>query len=613
MFQNLSVSLKLLILCAIVLVTFGVTTYTLLAEKQIALDFTRKELVGNRYIEDLREVYAAILPDRWGPGAPPAENQSIEGIQQLLASAEARSAGVIDTDGLNRSLANSLRQLWSRSATGVESGDLAREALDKTRALILRVGDASSLTLDPDLDSYYVQDLIVTKIPALLGHLAELQSLSGETGPASNDAGGRALRVIFVEGLLRADIESVQGNLAAAYRGNTDGRVKAAMEQPFAAMISAARRYLAGIAQDRSNSKASLGLLYDRAVSGSVAAWASAQTELSRLLQQRIDGLLANLHAALALIAGLVALSIFVAFLTHRNIVKPLQRFEAVANKVRETKDYGLRIDVASRDEIGRLAGTFNEMLSELSEAREREKSEQAELARVTRLVTMGAMTASIAHEVNQPLAAIVTNGNAALRWLALGKPEIEEANAALKRIVKDGHRASQVVASVRSTFKKEQSERTPLSVNELAQEVLQLVRPAIQAHQTMVTMDLADSLPDVLADRVQLQQVLINLVMNAAEAMAQIAGRERSLGIATKLQDGEVHITVADIGDGIDPENLKRIFEPFFTTKPSGMGLGLAICRSIVEAHGGRLWFTPSDLRGSIFHVALPHRAESQ
>jgi C4-dicarboxylate-specific signal transduction histidine kinase len=330
-------------------------------------------------------------------------------------------------------------------------------------------------------------------------------------------------------------------------------------------------------------------------------------------LQRRIDGLLANLYAALALIAGLVALSILVAFLTHRNIVKPLQRFEAVANKVRETKDYALRVDVASRDEIGRLAGAFNEMLSELSEAREREKAEQAELARVTRLVTMGAMTASIAHEVNQPLAAIVTNSNAALRWLALGEPDIAEANAALKRIVKDGHRASQVIASVRSTFKKEQSERTLLSLNDLVQEALQLAQPGIQGSQATVTMDLAERLPDVLADRVQLQQVLINLIINAAEAMTQTVDRERSLSIATRLQDGEVHITVADSGDGIDPEHLNRIFEPFFTTKASGMGLGLAICRSIVEAHGGRLWVTSSDPRGSTFHVALACRAESQ
>jgi C4-dicarboxylate-specific signal transduction histidine kinase len=272
-----------------------------------------------------------------------------------------------------------------------------------------------------------------------------------------------------------------------------------------------------------------------------------------------------------------------------------------------------LRVDVASRDEIGRLAASFNEMLSELSDTREREKSEQAELARVTRLVTMGAMTASIAHEVNQPLAAIVANSNAALRWLALVEPNIAEANAALKRIVKDGHRASQVIAGIRSTFKKEQSERTWLSVNDLVQEALQLAQPGLQGPQIAVTMDLAEGLPDVLADRVQLQQVLINLINNAAEAMAHIADSERSLRIATSLQDGEVRISVADSGDGIDPEHLNSIFDPFFTTKASGMGLGLAICRSIVEAHGGRLWVTPSDLRGSTFHVALPPGAESQ
>jgi signal transduction histidine kinase len=614
MFKNLSVSAKLLILCSIVLVTFAVTTFTLLSEKQIALDFTKKELVGNRYIEDLRKVYAAILAEGWETGASPPDRMSIEGVLELLATADGQSAGVFETAGLNRALSDALRQLWSRSATGERSGDLAREALGKTRELIVRVGDVSNLTLDPDLDSYYVQDLVVTKIPALLGHLAEIRSLSGETNSAPSEPGGRVLRLITVEGLLRAAIESVQRNLAAAYRGNADGQLKLAVEQPFTAMISATRLYLASLAtaQDGGSGK-NMSLLFDGAVDTSVAAWASAQDELNRILQRRIDGLLANLYAALALIAGLVALSILVAFLTHRNIVKPLQRFEAVANKVRETKDYALRVDVASRDEIGRLAGAFNEMLSELSEAREREKAEQAELARVTRLVTMGAMTASIAHEVNQPLAAIVTNSNAALRWLALGEPDIAEANAALKRIVKDGHRASQVIASVRSTFKKEQSERTLLSLNDLVQEALQLAQPGIQGSQATVTMDLAERLPDVLADRVQLQQVLINLIINAAEAMTQTVDRERSLSIATRLQDGEVHITVADSGDGIDPEHLNRIFEPFFTTKASGMGLGLAICRSIVEAHGGRLWVTSSDPRGSTFHVALACRAESQ
>jgi signal transduction histidine kinase len=615
MFQNVSVSTKLLVLCCIVLLTFGVTTYSLLAEKQLALDFTRKELVGNRYIENLRKVYTAVLAGEERRSASNPDPVSIDAVLEILASADAQSGGSIDTAGLHAALASALRELWSRSAQGADSANLTREALRKTRDVILRVGDESNLTLDPDLDSYYLQDLVVTKIPALLGYLAELQSLAAESYPAPNDSGGRASRIIILEGFSLAGFDGVRNNLDAVYRVNEGGDIRAVIDDPFANMLSAGRLYLGSLAaqRDRSARQASTGLLYENAVNDTLAAWESAQHELGRVLQRRIDGLLANLRSALALIGALVALSMLVAFLAYRNIVKPLQRFEAVANKVRQTKDYGLRVDVTSRDEIGRLAGAFNEMLSELSDAREREHLEQAELARVTRAVTMGAMTASIAHEVNQPLAAIVANGNAATRWLALPQPDIDEANAALKRIVKDGHRASQVIASVRAMFKKEQPERAWLAVNDLVREVLQLVQANLQGYQAAVVTDLAGGLPEVLVDRVQLQQVLINLVNNGAEAMAQVPDRERTLTVTTGFKDDEVLIMVADTGPGIGPDQLQRIFEPFFTTKADGMGLGLAICRSIVEAHGGRLWVTASALSGTTFHVALPSRPADQ
>jgi C4-dicarboxylate-specific signal transduction histidine kinase len=300
-------------------------------------------------------------------------------------------------------------------------------------------------------------------------------------------------------------------------------------------------------------------------------------------------------------------LSILVAYLTYRHIVNPLKRLESLATKVRETKDYRWRIDHQSEDEIGHLAAAFNDMLSELSLAREREKTEQAELARASKLTTLGAMTASIAHEVNQPLAAVVTNSNAALRWLANREPDLDEARAALKRIIDNGHRASKVVGSIRAMFKKDPAERTRLNVNDLAREVLLLAQDNLETHQVTVHTDLRDEVPEVLADRVQLQQVLLNLIVNGAEAMAALADRERLLRVSSDMHDSDgVIITVADCGAGIDGKDINQIFEPFYTTKASGMGMGLAICKSIVESHGGRLWVTPAEPCGAAFHIAL-------
>jgi C4-dicarboxylate-specific signal transduction histidine kinase len=247
-------------------------------------------------------------------------------------------------------------------------------------------------------------------------------------------------------------------------------------------------------------------------------------------------------------------------------------------------------------------------MLSELAAARERELAKQAELARVTRLTTMGEMAASLAHEINQPLTAIVTGSNAGLRWLARTTPDLDEVRAVLERIARDGHRASQVIASVRAMFKKGVQNRTAIDINDLIREVLALVNGDLQSRIISVHTELARQLPPVLADHVQLQQVVLNLITNAADAMQSVRDRARLLQVksATHEPDG-ILIVVADAGTGIDWENSERIFDPFFTTKSNGMGLGLSICRSIVEAHGGRLWASPGTPHGSVFHVALP------
>ena len=230
------------------------------------------------------------------------------------------------------------------------------------------------------------------------------------------------------------------------------------------------------------------------------------------------------------------------------------------------------------------------------------------ELDRVTRQTTLAAMTASIAHEINQPLAAITTNGNAGMRWLAMDPPNLDEVRAALKRIVDDGHRASEIIAGIRAMFRKDNLVRHPLSINDLVRDVLALVQAQLEHQQIRAQSELQDEIPQIVAERVQLQQVILNLIMNAIEAMSGVTDRERSLLVRShRLQPDDVRITVADSGHGIDPKDSSRIFDTFFTTKAEGMGMGLSICKSIVEAHGGRLWAEPNVPNGSCFHVQLP------
>jgi len=232
----------------------------------------------------------------------------------------------------------------------------------------------------------------------------------------------------------------------------------------------------------------------------------------------------------------------------------------------------------------------------------------QSDLARIARLITVGEMTASIAHEINQPLGAIVANGNAGLRWLARAAPDLDEARAALKRIVNEGHRAGQVIASIRSMFKKDGRTKAPHDVNDVVREVLTLVRGEVENQRVAVRTELTDELPRVLADRVQLQQVILNLVTNAIDAMGSLNGRARVLRLRSERHASDsVMVTVEDTGAGIDRENMNRIFEAFFTTKPHGMGMGLSICRSIVESHGGRLSAARGHPYGAVFQVVLP------
>jgi PAS domain S-box-containing protein len=240
--------------------------------------------------------------------------------------------------------------------------------------------------------------------------------------------------------------------------------------------------------------------------------------------------------------------------------------------------------------------------------AEEELRSSRQELARVSRQMTMGALTASIAHEVNQPLAAIVSSGNAGLRWLSSAPPNLQEAAAALERIVTDGHRAGQVIEAVRAMFKKDTDEKTLLDINDVVREVFGLLHGELQKHDIVAQYQLDAEIPEVLADRVQLQQIFLNLVMNAIDATSLVIDRPRTLRVRSEHRDpAGVVITLEDSGTGIDPKNIDRIFQPFFTTKSNGMGMGLSICRSIIEAHRGSLSVFPTRPHGTAFRVTLP------
>jgi len=232
----------------------------------------------------------------------------------------------------------------------------------------------------------------------------------------------------------------------------------------------------------------------------------------------------------------------------------------------------------------------------------------QADLAHVTRVTSLGELTASIAHEVNQPLAAIVADANASLNWLATSNPDLGSVREALDAIVKDGHRAADVIQRIRQLATKTGPQKARLDVNDVIREVVPLVGTEVRSHEVSLRIDLAPALPPVLADRVQLQQVLINFVINGIEAMASVDDRSRELVIRSQPHDDDhVVVAVQDAGVGIDAQKTDQLFSAFYTTKPDGMGMGLSISRSIIEAHGGRLWATLNADHGSTFHFALP------
>jgi PAS domain S-box-containing protein len=266
----------------------------------------------------------------------------------------------------------------------------------------------------------------------------------------------------------------------------------------------------------------------------------------------------------------------------------------------------------ATRDQDGQL-----EYIASVQDVTARRLAEQAsdkarsELAHVARVMTLGTLTASIAHELNQPLSGIVTNASTCMRMLATDPPNIDGARETARRTIRDGNRASEVVTRLRALFSKKDAVTESVNLNDAALEVIALSLADLQKNGVVLRPELADDLPLVTGDRVQLQQVILNLVLNASDAMSGVDDRPRQLVIRTEREDDRARLTVQDVGVGIEPYAVEKLFEPFYTTKSGGMGIGLSVSRSIIESHHGRLWATLNDGPGAAFSFAIPRAPE--
>jgi C4-dicarboxylate-specific signal transduction histidine kinase len=275
---------------------------------------------------------------------------------------------------------------------------------------------------------------------------------------------------------------------------------------------------------------------------------------------------------------------------------------------LRQARD---ELDAKVQERTAELKRANEQLQSEIAERESAEKGlirAQAEIARIARITTMGELAASIAHELNQPLGSIVMSGDACLRWLAAKPPNLDEVLQAVEAIIRDGTRASSVLVRIRGLLRRGKRLRERLNINDIIREVIALLDGELRRNGASLRTEMPGNLPPVVVDRVLLQQVILNLMMNAVEAMRAVSDRVRVLRIRTEEQSsGNIVVLVQDSGVGLDPKHSSRMFEAFYTTKMEGIGMGLAISRSIVEAHGGRLWAVANDGPGSTFCFTLP------
>jgi len=302
---------------------------------------------------------------------------------------------------------------------------------------------------------------------------------------------------------------------------------------------------------------------------------------------------------------------------------------DTIARAISDKSDYELEFRIVLPDgtvkhirtvghPVRNASGDLLQFLGSSADITQRKQAEealrlaQADLARISRVTTMGELTASLAHEVNQPIAAAVTDASTCLRWLTRDEPDLAEAREAASRVVRDAVRATEIISRIRSLFKKGISQREPVDVNEIIRGMIDLLRSEATRHSISIRTELSEGLPQIMGDRVQLQQVLMNLMINGIEAMKDVEGA-RQLSIKSQHAEGEqVMVSVSDTGVGLPPQQADLIFGAFFTTKRDGTGMGLRISRTIVESHGGRLWSSDNPPRGAIFQFTLPSKSDT-
>ena len=401
----------------------------------------------------------------------------------------------------------------------------------------------------------------------------------------------------------------------------------------FRAIVAPARVAMGyGMRDEDERAKAIMAPVNDRilALADELTRYASDHSAQNQLKAQALAAS-ADKTRRLMILEGVLAAMLglgFTAWIAFWEVTLPLTKLnESMARLAAGELD----VDVKGQDrgdEIGAMARSvqvFKENAvarlkaeSEAAEVREAAaaaaRDARSEMARVARVLSVGELASTIAHEINQPIAAVTTNGEAALRWLSAGKPNVERARSAVERAISDAQRASGVVSRVRAMLAKTTPELESIDLNRLVEDVVAFTQDELRRLQVSVRLRLTPDLPAVWGDRIQLQQVVLNLILNGVEAMREVKGRARTLAIRTGLDEaGDVVVSVEDRGVGVAPEAAEHLFDPFFTTKQGGIGLGLPISRSIVEAHGGRIWADAAKPRGAVFQFCLPRATAAQ